>query len=128
MQVSDSCCYLRCFCASVVCFRQFFLYRLGKDLGAALQVVHQTLFFRQLVYRLCDETTLLEPLRRYRGEYEEPLDADGAGARLDALQQLFAVAPAPVIRMYGDAGQFSLVVAVRIERGAADDQAIVLDD
>src|SRR5688572_11356014 len=96
--------------------------------GSALVVIELSLLSRQVRYAAFDETALDEPVLRARGEHEDPLQLLFARPRLDLGQQALTRARAAKVRVHGEAGELARsLLGEGIERGAADDHAVVLE-
>ena len=64
-----------------------------------------------------------------RGQHKNAAQPQGAGALLDALEQLFSIAGALALRRYGDGGHLGgFGFGVGVKRGTAKDHAVMLDD
>src|SRR3954468_7278944 len=105
------------------------LYSLDEHLRAPPPVVELAPARRQRADVGGAEFLLEEPVRRPRREGEHAPQAQGAAARLAFAQQPDAVAGFAVLRGDGEAGELAAaLVGVGIQRRAADDDAIVVDD
>src|SRR5438067_5662697 len=105
------------------------LYALEKDLRTAWPVVHRLALRRQRADIAGTEALLDEPVRGVRRQREELAQLERLGTFLAGDEQVFAVAGVAVFRRDGKAGEFrALVLGEGIERGAAADHAVVLDD
>ena len=83
---------------------------------------------RQVVDGRRHEAALLEPVRRARGQHEQLRHAGRAGAVFHVLQDAFAVALGLRVRAHGQARHLGhLRFRERVQRGAAEDDAVVLD-
>src|SRR6185503_8847902 len=105
------------------------LYALQKDLRAALPVVERLPLLGQGLHVGSAEALLEEPVRGVRGERENAAQPQAARPILAGFQQPLAVARVAVAIGDRQAGELrALVARVRVQRRAADDHAVVLDD
>src|ERR1051325_8155019 len=104
------------------------LYALEKDLRAALPVVERLLLLGQRLDVGGAEALLQEPVRGVGGQREDAPQPETARPLLAGLEQPLAVAFLAIAVGHREAGELgALVVGIRIQRGAADDHAVVLD-
>src|SRR5687768_1599866 len=105
------------------------LYAFEKHLRPALPVVERLAPRGQRGDIAGAETLLEEPVGGVRGQRENAPDAQAAGTLLAGLQQILPVARVTVALRHGEAGELgALVLLEGVERRAADDDAVVLDD
>src|SRR5690554_208538 len=100
---------------------------LFEHLRLPLVVVQRGPGRRQTLHAAGLEAALLEPVRGAGGEHEQGLQAQGAGALLDAFEQCIATLAVAIVRMHGQAGQLAPIrVGHRIKRRTGDDQTVAL--
>src|SRR3989442_8019828 len=105
------------------------LYALEKDLRAAPPVVELLAPRRQRGDVGGTEALLDEPVRGVRGEREELAQLERLGTLLAGEQQPLAIAGVAIFGCHRETGELrALVVRERIQRRAAADHAVVLDD
>src|SRR5205085_11843727 len=105
------------------------LYALQKDLRTAPPVVERLALRRQRVDVPGTEALLEEPVCGVRSEREELAQLERLGTLLAGEQQPLAVAGIAIFGRDREAGEFgTLLVGERIQRRAAANRAVVLDD
>src|SRR5688572_26435800 len=105
------------------------LYSFEKDLRAPSPVVKLLATLGQCVHRRRAEALLEKPVRGMRGEREKLAQLEVLGALLARFEQPLAVARVAVPGVDREAGEFpALVVGERVQRRAADDASVVLDN
>src|ERR1700682_3500465 len=101
--------------------------RLFVDERAPLPVVEIALLFGKRRRIAFDEPALDEPARGARGEHEQARKPELASALLDLVQERLAVPFAAEIGIHRQRGELArLFRRERVQRGAADNDAIVL--
>src|SRR5438105_4435149 len=99
------------------------------DQRAALPVVEIALLFGKPRGVAFDESALDEPSRSSGGEHEQARKPELAGALLDLVQERLAVPLAAEIGVHRQCRELAgLCRGKSVQRGAADDHAIVLGD
>src|SRR5689334_13532448 len=105
------------------------LYALEKHLRTAAPVVHRLPLRGQRAHVAGAKALLDEPMRGMRRQREKLAQLERLGALLAGEEQPFAVAGVAIVGCDGEAGEFrALVLGEGVERGAAADHAVVLDD
>src|SRR5437660_12860746 len=105
------------------------LYALQKDLRTAPPVVERLALRGQRRDVPGTKALLEKPVRGMRRQREELAQLQRLGALLAGMQQPLAVARAAILGRYRRAGELlALRVGKRVERRAAADRAVVLDD
>ena len=95
----------------------------------ALPVVHVLAVLGQVIDAGLHEAALQEPVRGARRQHEQLLEAGGARAVLEVLQQALAIALCLRIGADGQASRFGhLLGRERVQRSTAEDHAVMFDD
>src|SRR5688572_21607723 len=105
------------------------LYALEEHLRAAAPVVERLALLGQRGDVGGAEALLDKPVRGVRGQGEQAAQLEALRALLARLQQPLAMSGLAHARRDGEAGELGVLVSgIRIQRGAADDAVVVLDD